>query len=329
MLDVVPLKYGTAFKRAFADPDVFSGFARAVLGVDIDVDRVEQEHGFGPAFGRVDIKYDLFAEDARRRIVVELQHVREEDSFDRFLYYHLVGQAEQVQSADDYRFHRTVYTIVVLTRLPSAPSLRFDVAVHDSDLRDLAGTKLGVYGHRLVFVNARGLRPETPSPLRRWLELIEDSLDRQVDETRYPEPLLQRVLRTIEHSRVSPQDAYLLKQEVMWENAKREARDEGKAEGRRDGEVRGKAAALLTVLTARGLAVDDATRARVEACTDAGRLDRWLARALTAASASEAVGDELLRADAKAARSRECFRSTRDEARTKTQGRRRHQRARA
>ncbi|MCU0686715.1 MAG: hypothetical protein MUF34_31455, partial [Polyangiaceae bacterium] len=157
MLDVVPLKYGTAFKKAFADPAVFSGFARAVLGIDVDVDHVEQEHGFGPAFGRVDIKYDLFAEDARRRIVVELQHVREEDSFDRFLYYHLVGQAEQIQSADDYRFRRTVYTIVVLTRLPQNPAERFDVAVQDSDLHTLQGAKLGLYGHRLVFVNARGL----------------------------------------------------------------------------------------------------------------------------------------------------------------------------
>jgi predicted transposase/invertase (TIGR01784 family) len=307
MLDVVPLKYGTAFKKAFADPEVFSGFARAVLGIDVDVERVEQEHGFGPAFGRVDIKYDLFAEDARRRIVVELQHVREEDSFDRFLYYHLVGQAEQIQSADDYRFRRTVYTIVVLTRLPSTPSLQFDVAVHDSDLRDLQGTKLGVYGHRLVFVNARGLRPETPSPLRRWLELIDDSLDRQVDETRYPEPLLQRVLRTIEHASVSPQDAYLLKQEVMWENAKREARDEGRRDGEARGEARGeakgKAGALFAVLAARGLAVDEATRARVEACADPGQLDRWLARALTAASASEAVGVDLPRAADGSARS--------------------------
>jgi hypothetical protein len=299
MLDVVPLKYGTAFKKAFADPAVFSGFASAVLGIDVDIDHVEQEHRFGPTFGRIDITHDLCAEDARQRAVVGLRHASEEDAFDSFLYQHVVGQTEQIQSAGDDRFRRTVYTIVVLTRLPQNPAERFDVAVQDSDLHTLQGAKLGLYGHRLVFVNARGLRPETPSPLRRWLELIEDSLDQQVDETRYPEPLLQRVLRTIENSSVSPQDAYLLKQEVMWENAKREARAEGKEEGRRDGEARGeargeakgKAGAVLAVLAARGLAVDEATRARVEACDDVARLDQWLARALTAVSASEALDD--------------------------------------
>jgi predicted transposase/invertase (TIGR01784 family) len=252
MLEVVSLKYGTAFKKAFGDPEVFSGFAQAVLGIDVEVERVEQEHGFRPVYGQVDIKYDLFAEDPKKRVVIELQHVREDDSFDRFLYYHLIGQAEQIQSAEDYRFRRTVYTIVVLTRLPSDPSLRFDVAVHDGDLRTLDGTKLGVYGHRLVFVNARGLRPETPSPLRRWLEVIEDSLDEKVDETRYPEPLLQRVLRTIERAHISPEEAYLLKAEALWESAKREARDEGEAKGReaglREGEARGEAKGLRSAI---------------------------------------------------------------------------------
>jgi Uma2 family endonuclease len=66
---------------------------------------------------------------------------------------------------------------------------------------------------------------------------------------------------------------------------------EGKAEGLREGEARGKAAALVAVLAARGLAVDDETRQRIEACADTARLDRWLARALTVASARETLGD--------------------------------------
>jgi predicted transposase/invertase (TIGR01784 family) len=304
MLDVVPLKYGTAFKKAFGDPEVFSGFAQAVLDIDVKVERVEQEHGFRPVYGQVDIKYDLFAEDPEKRLVIELQHVREDDSFDRFLYYHLIGQAEQIQGADDYRFRRTVYTIVVLTRLPSDPALRFDVAVQDADLRTLKGAKVGVYDHRLVFVNARALDSETPAPLRRWLEVIEDSLDQKVDETRYPEPLLQRVLRTIERSHLSPHEAFLLKEEAQWDSAKREARGEGKEEGLREGKEEGlregkeeglregKAAALLTVLAARGLAIDGPTRGRIEGCDEPARLDRWLARALTAASAREAVDDD-------------------------------------
>jgi hypothetical protein len=200
------------------------------------------------------------------------------------LYYHLIGQAEQIQSADDYRFRRTVYTIVVLTRLPNDPSLRFDVAVQDADLRTLKGAKLGVYDHRLVFVNARALEPETPAPLRRWLEVIEDSLDQRVDETRYPEPLLQRVLRTIERSHLSPHEAYLLKEEAQWESAKREARGEGKEEGRREGkeeglregeakgEARGLRTAVLDLCEAFGLEPTEVQRAALEAMS-AGELE--------------------------------------------------------
>ncbi|HEU4406845.1 MAG TPA: hypothetical protein VFS43_16375 [Polyangiaceae bacterium] len=73
---------------------------------------------------------------------------------------------------------------------------------------------------------------------------------------------------------------------------KAEGLREGEAKGLREGEAKGKAAALLTVLSARGLEVDGATRARIEACADVAQLDRWLARALGAASAHEVVGDE-------------------------------------
>ena len=53
------------------------------------------------------------------------------------------------------------------------------------------------------------------------------------------------------------------------------------------GEVR----ALLTVLEARGLPVDAATRERVDPCLDTGLLTRWIARAVTASGLAEVFGD--------------------------------------
>jgi hypothetical protein len=71
---------------------------------------------------------------------------------------------------------------------------------------------------------------------------------------------------------------------------------EGKAAGLREGEARGevkaKVAAVLAVLAARGVAVSDAVRARVEACKDAATLDRWLGRAAVAPSAEVVVSDQ-------------------------------------
>lgn len=61
-----------------------------------------------------------------------------------------------------------------------------------------------------------------------------------------------------------------------------EGEAKGKAEGESRGEARGKAEALLSVLEARGLDPGKAARARILACTDPDRLNRWLTRAAVA-----------------------------------------------
>jgi hypothetical protein len=71
----------------------------------------------------------------------------------------------------------------------------------------------------------------------------------------------------------------------------RRAIGQGMAEGEARGVARGKAEAVLAVLAGRGLAVSDPLRDRVLACTDVARLDAWLTRAITAASAAEAIGE--------------------------------------
>ena len=62
-----------------------------------------------------------------------------------------------------------------------------------------------------------------------------------------------------------------------------------KADLRHEGRKEGKAEALLSVLTARGLALSDALRAQILSCQDLATLDRWLARALTAQTATDVL----------------------------------------
>ena len=68
-----------------------------------------------------------------------------------------------------------------------------------------------------------------------------------------------------------------------------EGRTEGRAEGLTQGEAVGEARAILTLLDARGIAVSEAVRARILACTDLATLDRWVRRAATARTASAVV----------------------------------------
>ncbi|MFJ7630795.1 hypothetical protein ACIQZN_30380 [Streptomyces sp. NPDC097595] len=58
-----------------------------------------------------------------------------------------------------------------------------------------------------------------------------------------------------------------------------EIRDEGRAEGRAEG--------LLLLLGVRGIALTDADRAKIAACTDPRLLHAWLQRAATASSVEE------------------------------------------
>ena len=231
MLKVVPLRYGTAFKKAFSDPLVFAALVKAAVGIDFSTDHVEQEYSFKEPVGRVNVAYDLFAEDKARRTIVELQHIREDETFDRFLYYHCIGLVEQIASSERYRLERQVFTVVVLTRWPSEERLRFGRAVCDIDPVTEEGAKLGVYGHKLVFFNARAplsMQPPTLQPLAR---LLVDTLDGEVDESQYPDEVSQHILAKIERSKLDPLENARLKDEAEWEAAKREARDEGRQAG--------------------------------------------------------------------------------------------------
>ena len=70
-----------------------------------------------------------------------------------------------------------------------------------------------------------------------------------------------------------------------WEREKAELR----AEGLRTGKAEGKAEGILAVLTARGLPVSERVRQQVLSCKDLAVLDRWLARAITAPSATDVI----------------------------------------
>jgi hypothetical protein len=281
VIDVIPLRYGTAFKKAFGDPEVFSGFVGDVLGLDLHFTHIEQEKAFLPPVGKIDVRFDLFGEDPDHRAVVELQHVREDDAFDRFHYYHLIAQIEQVSSSKKYQVDRTVYTIVVLTRLPAERDLRFDVASQSSDLITHDGRALGLFKHRIVFVNPRALSPNTPHALRTWMELIEDSLDQRIDESAYSNPLQKKVISAIERSHLTPYENYWFKEEAIWEDTKdgafreglkegrdeglKEGHDKGLKEGRDEGLKEGLCKAIVDMCDLLAITLDDARRAQLTA----------------------------------------------------------------
>ncbi len=231
MVEVIPLKYGTMFKRVFSQPAVFEQFAKDILNIDIHVDKVHTEYQYPEPIGFVRSTYDLFAEDVENRIIVEIQQVKEEDFFDRFLYYHLISLVEQVGGFKEYGFDRTVYTIVVLTSTPRDGSINFSCAISDMNPTDEHGNKVDMYPHRLVFLCLRLTNDETPPSVKKWLSFIEDSLDGNMDEQRYQENLFGQIIDSIKKRSIDPDLLAEIKDDMAWEKAKRRFAKEGLEEG--------------------------------------------------------------------------------------------------
>jgi hypothetical protein len=152
------------------------------------------------------LDFDLFAQDDKNRLVVDIQHVRYGGHchyYDGFLHYHCVAILEQVAKAEDYRPKLQVYTIVVLT---SGDKHKTDVAISDFTPRDLQGNKLDETEHKIIYLCPKYVTDATPEPYREWLRAIDDTLDGEVDESQYSRDVIQQVFEHIEQDKVSPQE---------------------------------------------------------------------------------------------------------------------------
>ncbi|MDM8528920.1 Rpn family recombination-promoting nuclease/putative transposase [Anaerolineales bacterium HSG24] len=233
MVKVIPLRYGTIFKRIFSQPKVFQAFAEDVLGLKLNITKVHTEYEYPKPIGFVKTAY---AEDEEQRVTVEIQHVKEGDFFDRFLYYHLISLAEQVKSYQDYSFAHAVYTIVVLTSVPRDGTINFSHGVSDMSPRTEFGNRVAVYPHRLIFLVPRLVNEQTPPAIREWLELILDSLDEEVQESAHPRPLFQEMIAAMRQTTISPEMLAEIKDDAAWERAKTRFRREGHASGLEEGD---------------------------------------------------------------------------------------------
>jgi hypothetical protein len=111
---LAPLDNGTILKTAFTDKVVFTQFVKDILGIDIEVNKIETEKKFEPQVGNIDVSLDIFAESTDHRVIIEIERIDYDYNFDRFLHYFTMAIAQQQQSALEYKIDKTVYSIVVL-----------------------------------------------------------------------------------------------------------------------------------------------------------------------------------------------------------------------
>ncbi len=210
MIKVASLRYGVIFKKAFSKPHIFKAFVKDFLDIELEIDKVETEKSFSPIIGNVDSRFDLFAEDKKHRTIVDIQHVRYPDHYDRFLHYHCAALLEQVASSKDYSPKLNVFTIVVLT---SGDKHGVDMTTIDFDPKDRQGKGINEIPHKIIYLCPKYVSDKTPEPYREWLRAIYDSLDEEVDENDYQRQEIKEIFHAIQKDLTTPQEYAHMKDE--------------------------------------------------------------------------------------------------------------------
>jgi len=236
MIEVAPLRYGVIFKKVFSKPHIFTAFVKDMLGIEIEIDKVETEKSFSPVIGNVDSRFDLFAQDTKNRLIIDIQHKRYKDHYDRFLHYHCVALLQQITSSANYKPEMQVYTIVVLT---SGDKHKTDLLITDFSPKKLDGSSIAETQHKIVYVCPKYVTDETPEPYQEWLKAINDSLDKQVEESDYQNEIIQEIFSLIKKDKISPDEYARMKDEYSDEEYLQEQTQKARTEGMEKGIEKG------------------------------------------------------------------------------------------
>ncbi|KHD10397.1 hypothetical protein PN36_06340 [Candidatus Thiomargarita nelsonii] len=226
MKKVAPLRYDVIFKKAFGQPEMFTALVNSLLDLQIEINEVEN----------VATRFDLFAEDKKNRLLIEVQHAHYSDTYERFVYYQCSAMVDLIASSANYSFPVTVITLVFFTGKKTPNPNGSGILVHDFEPRDLANGEVveGVYGqkHRLIFVFTNSVKKKkTPKNYLEWMQAIDDSLDENVNEEGYTNPHIRRLFELIEKDQITPEEYARMKDEYNQEESEKQAEEKGRREG--------------------------------------------------------------------------------------------------
>ncbi len=231
------------FKKVFTDVEVFTAFVKDVLGIDIQIDKVETEKVLPNKIGPIKFKMDLFAEDTKSRTVVEIQKVDYDYTYDRFSHYFLANLLDVQRKSNDYGYEKDVYIIVVVTSAykissKSGEVIKKDVMITDINPRDLQGQVIEMTNHKMLILNPTNIQPNTPTDIVDWLDLIKESIKNpEHPNINMTKPAIAKAAKLAEKDELTPEQLadskiqYMRKKAVaLWEQQVQEAKEEAEVE---------------------------------------------------------------------------------------------------
>lgn len=209
------------FKKVFTDVDVFCGFVKDILGIDMHITKVETEKVIDTKVSAIKFRMDLFAEDTENRTVVEIQKVDYDYTYDRFTHYFMGNMIDMQRSSKDYSFAKDVYIIVVVTSAyriseKNGKPIKDDVLISDMNPRTLSGELRDMYNHKMVVLNTAHLKGDTPTDIKDWLDLIIESMKNPENpKINTAKPAIAKAAQLAEFNTITPEQLAEAKIEEM------------------------------------------------------------------------------------------------------------------
>ncbi len=232
------------FKKAFTDKFVLKCFVKDLFNIDFEPETIETEKRFEPKISHIDFKYDIFAENKDKRIIVEIQRVDYDYNFDRFLLYHNMAIAEMQKNSKEYKTNRVVYTIVVFTSKYVTKDrqnnvVESDILFHYSNLFDLDGKEFDIFGHKLIYLNHNYIKNSTPEGYKDWLNLVNESIKNPENpKINLNNKGVKKAVEMIDFDKLTPEELRNTKNANAAGSARiiyeQEAKEEGKMEGKQE-----------------------------------------------------------------------------------------------
>ena len=238
---LAPLDNETIFKTVFTDKAVFTRFVKDILGIDIEVDKIETEKKFEPKVGNIDLSMDIFAESIDHSVIIGIKRVDYDDHFDWFLHNFFMATAQLQQNAQEYKLDKTVYIIVVFTSpykigKKTNRAIRDEVLITSFDLGNLSDKSDPDYDHKITFQKYRYRDEDTPTNYRDWLDLFYESIHNPENyNVNLDNEGIKKAVELIDFDKRDPRSLHLMKVDAQRKEVREMVEEEGIEKGRKEG----------------------------------------------------------------------------------------------
>jgi hypothetical protein len=193
---VAPLDNSVIFKKLFTDPEILTVFVKDLTGLDIEPEIIETDKRFSSPNDPIEVEFDVFVEDPKHRLIVQIKKAPPDSHYDLFFYYHQF--AGKVIKSNPHYYEWAIHTIVWAMERVQDEAERHSLVTTRLRSVTSGGEEVPLYPHKLYFLNPYYVNIHTPLDLSDWLWLaVESILNSDRPNLNYDRAIFYKVIKLI------------------------------------------------------------------------------------------------------------------------------------